>query len=83
MEEDNSCLRCKYYPSTGNTQECMRYEQGGRVCEENEESCYLMNCPEHCVYPYDATYFNTGSDGAMREDYNRIVNQLNDNLGSL
>ena len=75
MEEDNSCLRCKYYPSTGNTQECMRYEQGGRVCEENEESCYLMNCPEHCIYPYDATYFNE----SQRDDYNRIVNQLNDN----
>jgi len=75
MEEDNSCLRCKYYPSTGNTQECMRYEQGGSVCEEEEENCYLMNCPAHCIYPYDATYFKD----EVRDEYNRVVTNLNEN----
>jgi len=74
MEEDNSCLRCKYYPSTGNTQECMRYEQGGRVCEEDEESCYLMNCPAHCIYPYDANYFKED----IRNVYNQAINNLNE-----
>ena len=74
MEVDNSCLNCQYYPSDNNTQECMRYQRG-EICDDPEnDECFLIACPEHCVYPYDSEYF----DESVREEYTSSVNNLNE-----